>query len=372
MKIVLVNATALVEGGGLTILKQFLDNIEINENKYIVFTSLLSLKEEYKEKINIVFVFPKAKKLFDRYIWDNFGLKNWLKENNIKPDLLISLQNTGVNIDKEVYQILYLHQAIPFVDKKWNVLKKSERKFWFYKNIYKYFINQHLDKTDKVIVQAHWLRPKFADKFNYPIEKIEVFTPEFNLDFKNIKVNNRIIVDNTKFNIFYPASPFIYKNHIAIINALSYLKSNNYDISNFRVYFTFKKEDNLQLWKIIKDNSLESNFVLLGKLEYDQVVAFYNDIDLLVFPSYLETFGLPLIEAANFGKAIVAADEDFSKEVLKGYKGVVFVKSNNNNEWAKEIFNVYSNKFEYNSFKYRNKNSWKEFFEMINNIIKGR
>lgn len=45
MKYILVNATAIVEGGGLTILKQFIEHIENNNYTYYIFSSLLSLKK---------------------------------------------------------------------------------------------------------------------------------------------------------------------------------------------------------------------------------------------------------------------------------------------------------------------------------------
>jgi len=38
-----------------------------------------------------------------------------------------------------------------------------------------------------------------------------------------------------------------------------------------------------------------------------------------LFPSYIETFGLPLIEAAAFGLPIGVANEAYAHEVLKGY-----------------------------------------------------
>jgi glycosyltransferase involved in cell wall biosynthesis len=44
--------------------------------------------------------------------------------------------------------------------------------------------------------------------------------------------------------------------------------------------------------------------------------ALYRSHDVLVFPSLCESFGLPLVEAAIHGLAIVASDLDFAREVL--------------------------------------------------------
>ena len=45
---------------------------------------------------------------------------------------------------------------------------------------------------------------------------------------------------------------------------------------------------------------------------------------ILVFPSYVETFGLPLLEARKSGTYILASDCSFSREILEGYEKALF------------------------------------------------
>ena len=42
----------------------------------------------------------------------------------------------------------------------------------------------------------------------------------------------------------------------------------------------------------------------------------------LLFPSYIETFGLPLLEAKTIGSPIIASDTPFSKEITSNYNNV--------------------------------------------------
>ena len=44
----------------------------------------------------------------------------------------------------------------------------------------------------------------------------------------------------------------------------------------------------------------------------------------LIFPSYIETLGLPLLEARLTGCPIIAADTPFAKEILDGYNNVAY------------------------------------------------
>ena len=93
----------------------------------------------------------------------------------------------------------------------------------------------------------------------------------------------------------------------------------------------------------------------------------YKLIDALVFPSTIETFGLPLIEAASMGKPIIASDLDYAREVLGQYKGVSFVPSDNAVAWSDEIMKlVINSKICYLLIELSAKSSWEEFLNLIN------
>lgn len=365
MKTIVINNPAACEGGALIILKQFLDNLMIYKQssvKYIVIVSIEELKKYKCENTEIVIVKKHSWK--ERIFWDNFGFKFWCKDNNINPDLIISLQNTGLNFDKKIPQIVYIHQSIPFVKKNWNILKKDERLYWMYKNIYNFFIKRFINKNTTLVVQTEWMKEEVVKKCKINENKVKVIFP----DIPEININEIEKIKLKKgFNIFYPAYPFLYKNHKIIIEALKYLKDKKYDISNINVYFTFQNIENAEIFKLTNKYNLRDNINFTGKMDYKTVLQYYKSCDLIVFPSYIETVGLPLIEGAFFGKYILVSDEKYSKEVLKNYKGVKFIKYNDKKQWAKEIIDFIDNQksFECENTKIAFENSWKDFFEMI-------
>ena len=60
-----------------------------------------------------------------------------------------------------------------------------------------------------------------------------------------------------------------------------------------------------------------------GRLSRQEMGQMYKST-ILVYPSYIETVGLPLIECAAFKGKIFAADLEYAHESLRGYDKCVF------------------------------------------------
>lgn len=113
---IIVNATALVSSGGLSILKQFIEEIPEDEYHYILFVSKeLSMSIPNQ---NITIIGKNVKTNFKRFLWDAFGVKKWLNKNNINPVASISLQNTNFRAGKLSANFIYYHQPMPLYKKK--------------------------------------------------------------------------------------------------------------------------------------------------------------------------------------------------------------------------------------------------------------
>jgi glycosyltransferase involved in cell wall biosynthesis len=108
----------------------------------------------------------------------------------------------------------------------------------------------------------------------------------------------------------------------------------------------------------------------LGKIPYNSVVYLYKNIDILLFPSYIETLGLPLIEAASLGLPVLASDLPFAKEVLDGYEGVSYIDCRNAEAWGDEILKrSFNQKMKHPPYHIHTKKSWDELFRIIKQRI---
>ena len=374
-KIIFVNATAATEGGALTILKQFLVGIATYSNKnmyYYIFCSLDELGLYESKNIKIINNI-KGKKWLDRIKWDLYGLKNWSKKKNIRADLIVSFQNTGVRYYKDIKQLIYLHQSIPFTENiNWNFFNKNERILWFYKNIYKRIIKYSLRKNSYIVVQTEWMKNAVMKQFNLDPSKIFVIKPD--LVKISIEEISNLEFKDKKFHIFYPAHKVIFKNHELVIRALRHIKDQKKKIyDNLMIHFTI--DDNLgndrndAIINLIRDLKVNNHIKLEGKLSYETVLSFYKSCNLMLFPSYIETFGLPLIEAASFGIPILAADMDYAREVMVDYEGVKFLDYKDAKLWAKNIILLYNNRVRYKPYYFNYETSWKDFFKLIDKLI---
>lgn len=363
---VFVNATAAEIGGLYTIVDQFIQSINSNDktNKYYIFVSNKKFNKYNSSQIKVINVSNKG--WIKRFIWDSIGIKKWSKNHGIIPKVVVSLQNTPVRFNK-VSQIVYLHTPIPFVDYKWDPLKKDQRKMWFYKNIYPFFIKSYLNKDCEMVVQAEWLKKSLIKKIPKLKEsKITVIRPDIAIEKLKENVSDKKNLKTNKKTLFYPSIDYIYKNHVIILKALAELKMNDKSLGEkVNVIFTVGKDSWLYKESIKLDVTDCVSFE--GQMEYNTVLSKYSQADAILFPSYIETFGLPLIEAATFGKYILCADEEYSREVLDNqYQGVKFTDTMKEREWAINIKEVLYKNTENYSFNYfTEEGNWVEFFELI-------
>ena len=373
LKTIFINDTAATEGGALTILKQFLDGINKYSNKdyiYYVFCSLAELKKYENENIKIINDI-KAKKWIDRIKWDLWGLKNWSKKNNIEANLIISFQNTGCRYFKNTKQLIYIHQPLPFYqDKKWSIFKRDERILWFYQNIYKRIIKYSINKDSIIVVQTETMKEKLINALRWDSNKIFVIRPSFtNIDINQV---SKIDFNDNKFHIFYPAATVLYKNHEIIIKALKYIKDKKEDIfHHLLVHFTFDNtsQRNLDLIQLINKLEVNDAIKLEGKLPYDKVLSFYKSCNLVVFPSYIESFCLPLIETALFGLPLLVSDLDLSREVIGDYQGAKFLYYKDYKVWGDSIIEYYKEHPQFKPYELNYSNTWEHFFKLIDKLL---
>ncbi len=131
---------------------------------------------------------------------------------------------------------------------------------------------------------------------------------------------------------------YVQKNFVNLLHALALIKKQKPDIvlkiAGRHVDEGYKR----RLDNIIVRNGLSENVQFLGHVEPIDLVSLYQRCALFVFPSSVETFGNPLVEAMSCGAPIASSYAAAMPEVL-GDAGVYF-SSNSYIEMSKIILNV--------------------------------
>ncbi|MEZ9526973.1 glycosyltransferase [Enterovibrio norvegicus] len=364
---VVVTATSLIGGGGLTILNQFIGSCNDNCVYHLFISEQL---HGVDEKSNVkIYKVPRPSS-FQRVIWDSYRLRVTVESLGIKPDVIVCLQNTTIRYPG-VPKVIYLHQGISLSEFKWSFLKVSERNLAFYRYVYPFFIFLHNDEMTHFVVQTNWMKEALLSQFSIENSHVKVIKPSIarieSIDNRDIKESLPPCVIKHDISLFYPATPELFKEHLLVIRALKEIQSYKC-ISNIGLYITVDKGESKVIDSEVKKLGLSDNVVYMGRISFDEVQEMYETASALVFPSKIESFGLPLIEAAVRGRKIIASDTCFSRELLSEYDGVEYV-NNNIKCWADSIDSLCSNRdFKYKKYRPCFDTSWSDFFKLLDDL----
>lgn len=97
---------------------------------------------------------------------------------------------------------------------------------------------------------------------------------------------------------------------------------------------------------LLKENKIdyENDF----DISYEKIVDCYNRAKIVVFPTFYEGFGLPIIEANVMQKPVVSSDLPIVREV--GQKSVYYIDPNNIEDISKAINKLLSDNFLYEKY----------------------
>ena len=331
-KRIVVLDTAASKTGALSILRDYHAHVRAleDDNEWFFIIGVEGLIKEDKAYPNIhVIVREDVKRSrFKRLLFDHFTGKGFLS--SLRPDLNISLQNTlPKGAGKLGKTVIYLHQPLGFQKiKRFSFFNKWERGLAVYQYLIAPEIDRSLKKADRIIVQTEWMRDAVIEKDGIAADRIVVEAPVVDLCKPSVGSPGKEPGTDTADTLckpdadlckpepglfIFPAGNILYKNHQCIIDALKILcDRGNKDL---RVIFT-EKEENLPWLNI--PSECRPMLDWRGNIPRDELMGLFRRA-VLIFPSYIETYGLPLKEAREMGGRIFAADTPFAREILSGY-----------------------------------------------------
>jgi glycosyltransferase involved in cell wall biosynthesis len=115
--------------------------------------------------------------------------------------------------------------------------------------------------------------------------------------------------------LFYPANFWPHKNHHLLITAYGMYLSRNPGREMDLVFTGALDDARRDLQEKVRRMGLEQHVHFLGYLPDDQLTAVWKGCSFLIFPSLYEGFGIPVLEAMQFGKPVLCSNVTSLPEV---------------------------------------------------------
>lgn len=277
-----------------------------NENKYIIYCRDEIPKEIKHRPPNVTF---KILTFYNRKIFQQTRLPviNYFDSTD-----LMFYPGNSISLICPCRSVLTIHDIFPFVISDYipkyhpiNFFASINTLYW-----------KWIDKigcliADKLIAVSNSTKNDVAKVFSVPEDKITVIHEGVSEEFE--KINNINVIKgfrkrydiNDKF-ILCPGTS-TYKNLQGSLKAFLHVKRKQ-NSSLKLVIIGPKERIRDDIFRLISESNLQHEAIFLGFFPQKDLPLLYNAAELLLFPSFYEGFGIPVLEAFSCGTPVIASN----------------------------------------------------------------
>lgn len=249
-------------------------------------------------------------------VWEQYHLPKALKE--IKPDVLHCTSNTApiftdIPLVLTLHDILYM-QRIDFTKGTW---------YQRFGNLYRrWIVPRVIPKCRKVITVSTFEKKEIDEHFSLGPDLVEVIYNSYNPNFKPVTDQEKLQFYREKFQL--PAEYILYlgnthpnKNIRNVLKAFDLLHKETGE----KIPLVMPDIDKAFLNQVLKEignPSLIQDIHLTGYVPNHELKYIYNLATLFLYPSFYESFGIPILEGMACGIPVIASNRTAMPEVAGG------------------------------------------------------
>ena len=333
-----VSAVNFTEGGPLTVLREFVDaTCRVLPDNWDVVVFVHDAKLLQVKRARLIEIRYAKRGWLRRLYVEWFVLRAYSRE--LKPDVWVSLHDVTPRVIC-ARQVVYCHNPAPFFRVR---LRDAffEPQLLAFRLAYKALYRLNINRNYAVIVQQSWLREEFR-KWTDRAVRIVVAHPGV---AEGIDIP-RLHPPRTNGTVFlYPALPRAFKNVELIGRALQVLEQRSEWRSDV-VLTIAGTENKYAKWLHARFGDLRS-LKFAGRHSADQMRKRYAEADCLLFPSRLETWGLPITEAKQQGLPMFVADLPYARETVGNYDCADFIDTEDHVALAEKLLAFQAHTFRF-------------------------
>lgn len=310
-----INASHAKTGGGVTYLRQMLPRLaaEPGVSLYLILhKSQLPLFSPVPEGVEVVEC-DYTPSFFSTLIWEQFKLPGIARR--LSADVLFSPANFGPVFARN--HILLLRNATSVI---WLARRLKPLAYWFLLSAATF---ASLLTARRAIAVSNYA----AGVLSFGLKDVRRKKVSVVHHGTAPVVDPRERNDVQGTNLLAVSDIYIQKNYHTLLRALAILRKSRTDLTLTIVGREIDSQYAQMLRDLAHDLGLGDTVKFLGHVETSELNALYRDCQLFVFPSAVETFGNPLLEAMAHGVPIATSNAAAMPEVI-GDAGLMFDPDN--------------------------------------------
>ena len=199
-----------------------------------------------------------------------------------------------------------------------------------------------LRKAEKIITVSEFSKKDIIKHIRYPEDKIEIIPPAVNHNLyyqnRNKSILKKYGIKEDEKVILYVGAEEPRKNIQVLINSFDKLKSKISQIKLLKVGTPNYLRVREKLLKQIESLNLQKDVIFAGYVPESELAKIYNAVDLFVFPSLYEGFGIPPLEAMACGTPVITSNSSSLPEVVGD--AAIIIDPYDANKFAEEMYEV--------------------------------
>ena len=362
-KVIVVSAVNLRKGGTLTILKDCLQYLSSELTQQYRIVALVHKKDlcdypgiEYVEMPYIINGWGKR-------LWCEYVTMHRISQQLAPVYLWLSLHDTSPRVIAD-RQAVYCQTSFPFFKWHWHDFK-MDFKIPLFAMFTRFAYQINVRSNKYLIVQQQWLRDGFSKMLGIDSRKFIVAPPQkksFSITAEKIKTDF--------YTFFFASTSDCHKNFETLCKA-SRLLENEVGTDKFRVVMTVGGQENKYAKWLFAHWGHVKSLDFAGFMSKERLYGYYQTADCLVFPSRVETWGLPISEFMETGKPMLLADLPYAHETAAGSQKTAFFSPEDANalkECMKRLLEGDESELgraEKQTLKEPQTDSWKGLFDLL-------